>query len=659
MIRPLDQVLDKLGYHGDRNRTEYKCYCPAHDDGKESLSVTVGKDDKVVLHCFAGCTTEAIVKAMGLAMTDLFADKPKPKQAKKSSGRIVAEYNYTDEIGKTLYEAVRFEPKDFRQRRPDGKGGWVWNLQGVRRVLYRLPELIASPTDAWVHVVEGEKDADNLRAAGLTATCNAMGAGKWEDAYTQQLAGRKVCILPDNDDPGRKHAADVANRLQGKAKCVRVLELPDLPVKGDVSDWLAAGGTAAQLMKMVGTTPDYVPTPAAAAESSTPGKASVIRQALADMGYSFRLNLLRERIEHDNGECVHDGEQASIITQLFDKGLTNKQLMMDVMIASAWANRYDPLVDFLSGLVWDGQDHIRTLSYFVEDRHLLIEYPDGTKRTVYHAWLQRWLVGAVARGMGDPVQNPMLVLAGDQGLGKSEKARWLCSPLPDYFVESAIDPDNTDHQRWATGNFIWAVDELGATTRKADIEGLKAFITRHEHSYRVPYARNEVHKKSRVSFIGTINPDNAGFLVDPTGNRRFLTVEVVAINWRGYMAKVDVRQVWAQAVALYRQGKDAWQLDETEQAMRDKINAEFSVEDPVRDAIVSLYEVTPNAQPGEDAAFVSNGDIASLVGGRVRSSSDRALQMDIARALKSLGVTKDRVGTVRGYYGLKRKQVQS
>lgn len=385
-----------------------------------------------------------------------------------------------------------------------------------------------------------------------------------------------------------------------------------------------------------------------------PGKATEIRRSLKEMGYAFRLNLLRERVEHASGECLHDGEQASIITRLFDRGHTNKQLMIDTILAEAWENRYDPLADFLKGLNWDGQDHIHALARFFEDKHELIQYGDGRRSTVFEAWMRRWLVGAAARGLGDPVQNPMPVLAGDQDIGKSELPRWLCSPLPDYFVESAINPDSVDHQRWATGNFIWAVDELGATTRRADVEGLKAFITRHDHSYRVPYARNEVHKIARVSFIGTVNPDHAGFLVDSTGNRRFLTVEVTKIDWRGYTAQVDVCQVWAQAVALYRQDREAWKLDEVERGTRDRINAEFGIEDPVRDAVLALFEVVPDACE-DKAAFLSNSDIMTVVGSRVRSTSDRSLQMDIARALKSLGVAKGRLGQLRGYYGLKRK----
>lgn len=156
-----------------------------------------------------------------------------------SANRIAATYDYTDEQGKLLFQLVRFEPKEFRQRQPDGKGGWVWNLQGVYRVLYRLPQLLAASPERTVFLVEGEKDVHSLEALGLLATTNPMGAGKWEPVYSEWLSGRRVVILPDNDEAGEHHAGLVARALIGVAAAVFVVRLPGLPAKGDVSDWLA------------------------------------------------------------------------------------------------------------------------------------------------------------------------------------------------------------------------------------------------------------------------------------------------------------------------------------------------------------------------------------------------------------------------------------
>jgi len=169
---------------------------------------------------------------------------------------IEATYDYKDEEGRLLFQVVRFRGKKFRQRRPDGSGGWVWGLKDVRRVLYRLPDLKGKKT---VYVVEGEKDADRLWALGIPATTCPMGAGKWQEEYTGQikdLGVERVVILPDNDPEGRKHAAQVALSCLKAGLEVKVVNLPGLPHKGDVSDWLDNGHVKDDLAEIVsGATP--------------------------------------------------------------------------------------------------------------------------------------------------------------------------------------------------------------------------------------------------------------------------------------------------------------------------------------------------------------------------------------------------------------------
>lgn len=178
------------------------------------------------------------------------------KPTRRSRGRIVASYDYLDPDGKLVFQVTRWEPKTFSQRRPDGNGGWIPSVKGIELVPYHLPEITQSKA---VFVVEGEKDADALAALGLAATCNAAGAGKWRAGYNRWFADKRVCILPDNDDPGRKHAQDVARQLLGVAEVVKVIELPGLPPKGDVSDWLAAGGTRDALLEIIKAAPAWEP----------------------------------------------------------------------------------------------------------------------------------------------------------------------------------------------------------------------------------------------------------------------------------------------------------------------------------------------------------------------------------------------------------------
>jgi hypothetical protein len=148
--------------------------------------------------------------------------------------RMVKAYDYTDAAGQLIFQVCRMEPKDFRQRRPDGKR-WAWNLKGVEPVLYRLPSVLAASE---VLLVEGEKDADNLAALGFTATTVPGGAGKWRESYKEVLQGKQVVLIPDNDNPGREHMVKIAQSLNGSAAGIKLIELPGLPSKGDVSDFI-------------------------------------------------------------------------------------------------------------------------------------------------------------------------------------------------------------------------------------------------------------------------------------------------------------------------------------------------------------------------------------------------------------------------------------
>ena len=218
------------------------------------------------------------------------APQPQPKnepnpQPRAKPGREVEQYDYLDEAGNLLYQVVRYaEPKTFRQRRPDGNGGWIWNLDGVRRVPYRLAELTeAFAQDRVVFIVEGERDVNNMLANGLPATCNAMGAGSWSDSLNTFFAGADVVIIADNDPqtknnkgeplyhqdgrprrPGQDHAHAVAKALTANnARRVRFLDLGKVwvqcPEKGDISNWFEAGFKADDLWPIVEQLPDWGP----------------------------------------------------------------------------------------------------------------------------------------------------------------------------------------------------------------------------------------------------------------------------------------------------------------------------------------------------------------------------------------------------------------
>jgi hypothetical protein len=249
-----EQIAASLGGQSRKANGGYMARCPIHDDSTSSLSIDE-KDGKILLKCMAGCDSREII---GLIRSNGHWPK-ETKQNRPAKKRTAAIFDYS--IGaEIVFQAVRYEPKGFSQRRPDGQGGWIYNLQGVEPFPYNLEAVQASE---WCLLVEGEKDVERLKAIGITASCNPMGAGKWRESYNKHFAGKQVAIIPDNDEPGRKHAQDVAQHLQGIASSVKVVELPGLPPKGDVSDWLETDtNTREILVGLVEGTPEWNPSEA-------------------------------------------------------------------------------------------------------------------------------------------------------------------------------------------------------------------------------------------------------------------------------------------------------------------------------------------------------------------------------------------------------------
>jgi putative DNA primase/helicase len=270
----VERLLAKLSRVKKSGRGQWMARCPVHDDSTASLSIGEARDGRVLMNCKAGCDTKSVVAAVGLTMTALYPtplpsrDAPPPPTSRTLA--MVKSYDYVDADGTLLFQACRFVDsatgkKTFRQRRPDGNGGWIASLDGVEPVLYRLPEVMSAVESGQrVFVVEGEKDADALAELGYTATTNPMGAGKWRESFGAVLANADVVILPDNDEPGRTHAEQVAASLLGVGAVVKIVELPELPPKGDVSDWLDQGHDIDALEELIGAAPAYTGDEAAA-----------------------------------------------------------------------------------------------------------------------------------------------------------------------------------------------------------------------------------------------------------------------------------------------------------------------------------------------------------------------------------------------------------
>jgi DNA primase len=261
-VNPLLDYAQKQGWQLKRRGSNFVCLCPLYEETTPSFTIDPRKN---LWTCF-GCDTGGSIidlhaqlrgLSIGEAMRELsggFRDgfagssatkalqrkeniaTPKPALEPTQSETEIADYDYQDATGKVVFQVVRYKPKAFKQCRiVDGKR--VWSMEGVERLPYRLPELLANPTSVWI--VEGERDVETLRTIGQTATCNPGGAGKWLPAFSQYLRGKCVYIAADNDDPGQKHGREVLKSLEGIVKWVKWIELPrehnGKPIK-DITD---------------------------------------------------------------------------------------------------------------------------------------------------------------------------------------------------------------------------------------------------------------------------------------------------------------------------------------------------------------------------------------------------------------------------------------
>jgi hypothetical protein len=262
-----EQFLALLKNVKPAGNSKWMACCPAHNDGQhpggQSLSISL-KEDKLLIKCFAGCQTPDIVKSLGLTMSDLFiGEKIKPEKsprAGQAKRKIIKTYTYHNLNNQVIFEVVRYEPKSFSQRRPDGQGGYINNLKGVECVIYRLPQITAAIQrgDIIFHV-EGEKDADNLVNLGLEATTSPQGAGNWKNNMVEYYRGAgTVVIIPDKDEAGRAYAREVAADIAPLVTHLKMLELPGDGIK-DASDWITAGGTRELLESLVANSPDWQP----------------------------------------------------------------------------------------------------------------------------------------------------------------------------------------------------------------------------------------------------------------------------------------------------------------------------------------------------------------------------------------------------------------
>lgn len=265
-MTPVELLLSKLP-GAKKSGDGWSARCPAHEDQHASLSVSAGADGTALVKCHAGCDTSAVLGAIGLTLADLFPmkvttarnAKPKPSgpiyatakgavaELERRHGKKAAFWTYHDVHGEPVGVVVRWDKSNDKDIRPVARHADGWRIKAMPepRLLYGLPDLATADR---VLVVEGEKAADAARSIGFTATTSSGGSQAATKTDWRPLADKEVWILPDNDRPGRKYAEAVADILSNltPAPTVRIVELPDLPDRGDIVDWMNNDGESAE-----------------------------------------------------------------------------------------------------------------------------------------------------------------------------------------------------------------------------------------------------------------------------------------------------------------------------------------------------------------------------------------------------------------------------
>ena len=348
---------------------------------------------------------------------------------------------------------------------------------------------------------------------------------RWEGLPSDDAGIAKLGAWANEDDPGGK------SQWQGKGRGAAAAAR-----NGD--DQAAARNEAVQ----AATEPKY---------GRFETRLAIALKENGVLANEFARNTLTQKLEY-SGQPINDDDLARYQLIAKDAGIRDRAGVLDALAVWAARNAYNPIQQYLEGLPqWDGQDHIAQLAAYFHCENPDFQYDDDTSEGYFELLLRKWLIGAVQRAYGI-CQNPMLVLVGAQGIGKSYLARWLGSDLPAYHTESAIQPDNKDNQILATQKWVWEVAELEGTTRRADVSALKAFLTKAHSDVRLPYARTAIQQPMLASYIGSLNQGD--YLTDETGNRRFWNVSITAID-RAYSREMLPSQVWAQAYALWQAGE--------------------------------------------------------------------------------------------------------
>lgn len=377
-------------------------------------------------------------------------------------------------------------------------------------------------------------------------------------------------------------------------------------------------------------------------------------QDVKSLSYDFRINDLDETIEvkinEQDWERLNSTHDDIITLEMQEIGYGSwKNIALSTMnrAVTKYANskRYNPIRDYLDNIDLSKYEAISPNGSGVSQPHVISDFSEKyvtNQDGMFGLWLFKWMVGAIAK-VYQGERNAMLVLGGPQQIGKSRLSQWL-NPVDKGFVRGPVQPDSKDHRIRLNMKFIWEVDELDSTTRRQDASSLKSFMTLDETFERHAFKKHPLTKPTVTSFIGTINPDGAGFLNDTTGSTRFLVCEIQGLNWQGYTKEVDVHDLWREAMYFYTHIPRSWELTAQQEQKRREINSRFELISSLQDTIEAQFEIT-----FDKSDFLTTQQIKDGISSFYRITNEQAFYNELQRTSQKLGLEKGRSAKAEGY----------
>ena len=532
---------------------------------------------------------------------------PAPTMVHRLHGNPSEAWPYLTAEGNHMLYLARYEP-----RRPDEKKQyipWVWTADGwkptgipIPRPIYGLDRLAKRP-NAGVLIVEGEKCADSARALAPDYVVITWPGGSSAVKKTDwsPIAGRSVVIWPDADSlpnrpyeeqPGPAAAHAIAELILPIAKEIKVLNVSDHADGWDAADAVSEGWDSAKFYAWAKSRAIPVTTPAPkpavvetpldpvdddGSERSTElCEATVLAELkhvaqnklrtplatienvanlLKVLGVNVRYNVIskeQERLVPGYAFSI-DNQKNSTLTYIVGWASRIRMptaLVPELVAFAADQNPYNPVTTWIESKPWDEKSRLEEFYATITAKG---EQEDPAVAKLKQTFMTRWMISAVAAAYeaGGISAQGVLVLQGPQAIGKTQ---WFKRLVPRELSHLRADgmllrPDDKDSLKQVLSFWLVELGELDATFRKSDIAQLKAFLTRSKDVFRRPYARDESEFARRTVFLASVNPSE--FLHDPTGNRRFWTIECEAIN---YDHGLDMQQVWAEFASLYQMG---------------------------------------------------------------------------------------------------------